>query len=205
MTDYFGNVIYLFFGALALWSIRYIVSSLAYRRQLKDLGCQAPVKAFQWDPIFGTDWTRAEQRGTQASSRLKFLQGEFAKYGKTFQHSGWGLTTLDTMDAKNFQTITTSVDEFIRGDISGVLKRLLGVGVFFADGHQWKYHRNIIKPVFTRSQISDLDAFESHAKAFFALIPRDGSTIDLQPLFKRLVSWDVPWEDIVAPLTFVVS
>ena len=188
MLGYLGNVVYLFFIALVLSVTKYIVSSFGYRRQLKDLGCQAPVKAFQWDPIFGTDWARAEQRGTQASSRLEFLQGEFAKYGKTFQHTGWGVPTLDTMDARNFQTIATSIDEFTRGRISSVLKPLVGVGVFFADGNEWRYHRHLIKPVFARSQISDLDAFESHAKLFFALIPRDGSTVDLQPLFKKLVS-----------------
>jgi len=43
----------------------------------------------------------------------------------------------------------------------------------------------MIRPNFTRDQVADLDAFERHIQDLFSLIPRDGSTIDLQELFFR--------------------
>jgi hypothetical protein len=41
----------------------------------------------------------------------------------------------------------------------------------------------MIRPNFTRSQVADLDGLEKHVQRFVNLLPRDGSTVDLQPLF----------------------
>lgn len=43
-----------------------------------------------------------------------------------------------------------------------------------------------MRPNFTRTQVADLDMFETHIRHFIGNIPKDGSTIDLQPLFFRL-------------------
>lgn len=50
-----------------------------------------------------------------------------------------------------------------------------------ADGFQ-----ALVRPSFTKVQVADLDTFESHIQNLIAKIPRDGSTIDLQPLFYQL-------------------
>jgi cytochrome P450 len=44
----------------------------------------------------------------------------------------------------------------------------------------------LVRPSFTKGQVADLDTFESHIQHLFAKIPRDGSTVDLQPLFFQL-------------------
>jgi cytochrome P450 len=44
----------------------------------------------------------------------------------------------------------------------------------------------LVRPNFTKSQVADLDTFERHISNLFKLIPHDGSTVDLQPLFFRL-------------------
>lgn len=43
----------------------------------------------------------------------------------------------------------------------------------------------MIRPNFTREQVADLEAFERHIQDLFSIIPRDGSTVDLQELFFR--------------------
>lgn len=43
----------------------------------------------------------------------------------------------------------------------------------------------MIRPNFTRDQVADLEAFERHIQDLFSIIPRDGSTVDLQELFFR--------------------
>ena len=43
----------------------------------------------------------------------------------------------------------------------------------------------MLRPSFTKDQISDLDALEVHLARLISLIPKDNSTVDLQPLFFR--------------------
>ena len=62
----------------------------------------------------------------------------------------------------------------------------LGHGIFASNGAQWERSRALIRPSFTRSQVADLDTFETHIQHLIGAIPRDGSTIDLQPLFFSL-------------------
>lgn len=54
------------------------------------------------------------------------------------------------------------------------------------DGAAWQHSRALIRPAFTRGQIADVDFFESHVQELMRKIPKDGSTIDLAPLFISL-------------------
>lgn len=64
---------------------------------------------------------------------------------------------------------------------------LLGSGIFTTDGAQWDHSKTLIKPIFARAQISDLAYLKKHVMRMIGSIPRDSSTIDLQPLLKFLV------------------
>lgn len=44
----------------------------------------------------------------------------------------------------------------------------------------------LVRPSFTRTQVADLDTFESHVSHLISKIPRDRSTVDLQKLFFQL-------------------
>jgi cytochrome P450 len=44
----------------------------------------------------------------------------------------------------------------------------------------------LVRPNFTRSQVADLDTFETHIQHLISKIPQDGSTVDLQTLFFQL-------------------
>jgi len=63
---------------------------------------------------------------------------------------------------------------------------ILGEGIFASDGEVWKHSRAMLRPNFDRSQVGDLDSMERHVRHLIEAIPRDGSTLDLQPLFYRL-------------------
>ena len=65
---------------------------------------------------------------------------------------------------------------------------IFGKGIMCTDGETWKHSRNLIKPTFANKQITDLYpvAHATHVQKFLDLIPRDGSIVDLQPLFGRL-------------------
>ena len=62
----------------------------------------------------------------------------------------------------------------------------LGHGIFASNGAAWERSRALIRPSFTKTQVADLDTFETHIQHFISAIPRDGSTVDLQPLFFSL-------------------
>jgi len=62
---------------------------------------------------------------------------------------------------------------------------VFGEGIFTTDGEAWAHSRALLRPNFARDQVADLEAFERHIQALVAVIPRDGSTVDLQELFFR--------------------
>lgn len=49
----------------------------------------------------------------------------------------------------------------------------LGLGVFTADGHSWSSARSLLRPVFTRQQVSDLEFTTRHADRFLECLGRD--------------------------------
>ena len=54
------------------------------------------------------------------------------------------------------------------------------------DGAYWKHSRSMVIPGFARTQVADLASFGVHVTNFLDNVPKDGSTVDLQPLFDRL-------------------
>lgn len=44
----------------------------------------------------------------------------------------------------------------------------------------------LIRPNFTKAQVSDLEALETHVQTVISKIPKDGATVDLQALFFQL-------------------
>lgn len=66
-------------------------------------------------------------------------------------------------------------------------KPLLGVGIFTSQGETWKHSRALVRPQFSKEQVSDLDLAERHTRELLKKIKAgaDGWTeiMNLQPLF----------------------
>ncbi|KAL0580998.1 hypothetical protein V5O48_000992 [Marasmius crinis-equi] len=65
---------------------------------------------------------------------------------------------------------------------------MLGVGVFNADGDMWKFHRQMIRPFFTRDRISHFELFDKHAEAVISVMKerlREGVPLDFQDLMGK--------------------
>ncbi|TGO31712.1 hypothetical protein BHYA_0426g00030 [Botrytis hyacinthi] len=125
---------------------------------------------------------------TKAGKLLALDAELFAKYGKTFHTLFFGRNHWMTMNPLVIQTVAaTQADKF--GSAPSNRKPagpLLGDGAFTTDGHIWKRSRELLQPVFSRSQVSQLSGLKSHLQRFLKRIPRDGSTIDIQPLAQGL-------------------
>ncbi|KAI9701431.1 MAG: hypothetical protein M1820_006522 [Bogoriella megaspora] len=92
------------------------------------------------------------------------------------------------MDSQNIQTVLAlKFEDYGRAPImEAAVEPILGKGIFTSDGAEWGRARAMVKPIFTRSQITDYSALQNHVDRALALIPRNGEEVDLQPIFKKL-------------------
>jgi cytochrome P450 len=97
-------------------------------------------------------------------------------------------TVLITIEPEIVKTIlSTKFNDFALSERRiRALVRYLGPGIFASNGHSWERSRALIRPSFTRTQVADLETFETHIQHLISSIPRDGSTVDLQDLFFSL-------------------
>ncbi|KAH8708660.1 Cytochrome P450 52A13 [Beauveria bassiana] len=102
----------------------------------------------------------------------------------------WCHTTVDPENIKAI--LATQFKDFEMGPFrTDTLSPLLGHGIFTSNGKEWQHHRALLRPQFTRNQISSLELEEVHIQHLFGRFHHgaDGSwtsPIDLGPLFFNL-------------------
>ncbi len=144
----------------------------------------------QRDPIFGFDVVLRLFRALEENRRNLSIVQLFAEYGHTFQSRSWRSSKIYTIEPQNLQAIFST--DFASWGVQPMrlfaFEPFVGKGIMCTDGEAWKHSRSLIKPTFARTQIADLHlvAYAVHVQRFLDLIPRNGSTVDLQPLFGRL-------------------
>ena len=182
------RLLFLAFLYLAVQKTR---ASLQYWRLMKRYTCGRPRQYHHKDPIFGLDLYRKTVATKAKGDYRHTLQGFFHRYGKTFEAHVFGQTVIYTSDVENIQAINTT--EFENFGVEGIRKQAnaswIGEGVFVSDGDIWKHARKVVMPIFARKQIADLKRFGEHLERMMELVPRNGETVDLRPLLRRLVSW----------------
>lgn len=122
---------------------------------------------YSWDPLFGLDLFIKIRLADFAGRRSEAYRLLHQNYGPTFLMKALG-TELQTSEQENIQAICTSrFNDFgvgpMRGDI-GV--PFLDRGIFTEDGEFWKHSRALIRPVFSKAEVSDLPNFEWHVASF---------------------------------------
>jgi cytochrome P450 len=113
----------------------------------------------------------------------------FNTHGKTYKASRGERVFIRSCDPEVAKAVlSTHFDKFglqpIRYE-SG--NSFFGNGMLVTDGAQWKTSRMLIRPTFDIAHIANLDRLGPFVDQFMHLLRRDGSTIDLLPLLKRLV------------------
>ena len=178
-------------SCVALYLVAKTIRQYACRiRCIRLKGCLPAPSLAQLDPVFGLDLVFSQIfRAHRIQSRNRYLKELFATLGHTFQSRPYGHTELWTMSSQNIQSIyATHFESYGVGPLRHfVFEPLLGSGLMTTDGHAWKTSRAVINLLFSKAQVEeDLTNFESHISRLLDLIPNDGRTIDLQPLFDRL-------------------
>lgn len=94
----------------------------------------------------------------------------------------FGRTMIHTIAPENLQTIYTQGKEFgIQPSRLPAMEHFCGQGFLTADGLVWHQSRKMLKPTFSKANISDLSFLDKETTAMVSKIT-EGSTIDLQEL-----------------------
>lgn len=68
----------------------------------------------------------------------------------------------------------------------------LGPGAFTVDGALWKNARDMLKPVFKKTAISDMTRLERHLSRLLKELEREEFEVELQDHFVRMASSECP-------------
>lgn len=170
-------------------SLFYLVANTILRRitasRFKSFhSCLDPPALPQRERIIGFDVLKAGAAAVKAKNSLECAVRRIESTANTYSNTIVGLNIVTTIDPANIQTILAQ--KFNDYDLGGRIYAwgpLVGKGVFTSDGPEWAHRRAMIRPNFTKQQVASLDMFERHFGHLLALLPQDGSTIDLQKLF----------------------
>jgi cytochrome P450 len=175
-------------GLLVAYSIQSAGTYFVRRKLIRERGCQPPTRLPQKDPVFGLDIVFKVFKSFEERRRNMTLKELVDEYGCTHQSKPYGATRIFSIEPQNLQAVFAT--DFGSFGVEPLrlfnFKPFIGKGIMNSDGAFWEHSRALIKPTFARTQISDLSSLEIHVSRLIDLIPKDGSTVDLQPLFARL-------------------
>ncbi len=181
-------------GIIALISYKIFSSFLGKRRQNAEAArrnCE-PCPVLPKKDLLGITRFRESIRATRAERGPKYIVEEMDAMGKnvhTVQVRVLDYTLNVTRDPENAKACfsSQSQDFDIGVHRTQSWKPLLGVGVFTSQGDAWKHSRALVRPQFSKEQVSDLDIAERHTRDLLNRIQVgiDGwtETTNLQPFF----------------------
>ncbi|KAL4888312.1 cytochrome P450 [Aspergillus ambiguus] len=178
---------------VSLYVLYKCLESISDRRKAKALGC-LPVHIRRNCLPLGLDQVYRLLKADQVGQIPEFFAQVFREEGgrRTIQGSTFGSTYIQTVDPKNIQALlATQFHDFELGRLRrSVFFPLLGNGIFTADGKAWEHSRAMLRPQFTRGQISDLELEERHVQELLQqLQPGEGGwtqQTNITPMFFRL-------------------
>ncbi|KAJ5761620.1 hypothetical protein N7533_003659 [Penicillium manginii] len=134
--------------------------------------------------FFGLDTIPATIRALRENRIIARTPEFYRRFGNTHKVIGIVSKQITTIEPENIKTVLSlNFKDYRLGFRLPSFKPLLGEGIFDTDGDQWASSRALIRPSFTRDQVADLTILEDLIQDLFALLPRDGKTVDLQKLF----------------------
>ena len=153
----------------ALWALGLLTCIYAYnewsahaafRRAMLQSGCQRPRRYPHRDPIWGYDLYRLREQASKAGYFYQLYDSHFELHGKTFEELFFGAKVINTMERDNIQRVAVySFQDWGKASSRNrniAFAPVFGDGIFTQDGAAWKHSREMIKPLFTRSEIADL-------------------------------------------------
>ncbi|KAI9708436.1 MAG: hypothetical protein M1820_003896 [Bogoriella megaspora] len=125
---------------------------------------------------------------SSATGSLKQGAELHKRFGSTYRDPTFFGLSIKTKDTENIHAVFgyRSREWGVGPFRLAAMAPFCGEGLLTTDGAVWEHSRALLKPAFHKESISDLSAFEVLFGQILARVPRDGSTIDLQPLLMSL-------------------
>lgn len=185
-------------AALVLQIIRVLVNSWQHARKARSLGCGS-LPRYPCSDFLGIGNLKASLAADKANivpqlseNRVQTISNIENRYVTTFIIRNLGRDLHFTIDPKNIQAVlATQFKDFELGEVRRrSIHPLLGTGIFTADGDEWSRSRGLLRPQFTREQVSQLELEEGHVQKAMQALPvaANGWTAatDIQSIFFRL-------------------
>lgn len=155
---------------------------------MKTNNCKQSYKCYPVkDPVAGSDIMYHIIKAATQKRLLKFWRDSLEKYDYTYTTTsiirGTAINTAEPENAK--AAFSTNFSDWSAAPARQSFKAAMGGSIFMVDGPEWSHTRSLIRPIFMKEHLANLDLLENHVQSLLNLIPGDGSAIDLQPLFHR--------------------
>ncbi|KAH6621104.1 cytochrome P450 [Chaetomium sp. MPI-SDFR-AT-0129] len=95
---------------------------------------------------------------------------------------------LMTQEPEHIKTILTGkFREYGKGErFHEIWSPFLGDSIFTTDGQQWSDSRALIRPMFVKDRVRDLEIFDRWTMTLIEKLPASGQTVDMMDLFYRM-------------------
>lgn len=178
---------YIFYLLLISTAIRRAVAFFQDRKFKKANGCKRPRNvAHVQEPILGLDFLFQCLKSAREGRYIRFAAQRFRKYGYTYITKRLAFETVHTADPENLKfMLATEFNSFKLASIRvGAMAPLFGTGIFTTNGAAWAHSRAILRPSFTKQNMTPLLAMmERHFRMLLRQVPTDGGVFDVQRLF----------------------
>ena len=155
----------------------------------REHGCKLPTAYPHKDPLLGLDLFLNTGSAIQEYRYLPELTRRYNKLGNTFSSKSLGSASINSIEPENIQAVFSS--NFNDWGVEPVRlpaqDPFCGRGFITTDGPAWEHSRSLLRPSFNKGNAINLPTLETHLKEVIDRIPKDGSTVDLQPLLFSLV------------------
>ncbi|KAL4958503.1 cytochrome P450 [Aspergillus filifer] len=184
--------------AAAAFVLEYARSTWNHSRKARAWGC-GDLPRYPAD-ILGISSLRQSLKADKAKKiplmpqrRIEEMSIQEGRPVTSFRIRQMGRDNIFTCDPVNVQAMLAhKFKDFELGAARRhTLLPMLGTGIFTSDGEAWSRSRALLRPQFTRDQISDLDLEETHVQQAMKAMPVDAVTrwtanTDIQSIFFRL-------------------
>ncbi|ANB12833.1 C-22 sterol desaturase [Sugiyamaella lignohabitans] len=189
-------------GFLVLLLVREQIVEFQYKSKAKKYGCAPPLTIL--DRPFGfpsfLKLRKANSEDNIFFWAIDYIESLTDKYREPGVSKDVGLwttrhqTTFDmnilTVDPENIKSVlATNFKDYSLGIRYQQLLPLLGNGIFTLSGEGWKHSRAMLRPQFSRDQVSQLESLQDHVGTLidiFKTKSRGGNFFDAQVHFHEL-------------------
>ncbi|KAF7890678.1 hypothetical protein EAF00_008993 [Botryotinia globosa] len=180
----FHIILSIFVGVSAFLLYTITNQRVTRNKTARQYNCDIPLTYPHLDPISGMD-----PKFQEIQQSHHFLSKSPQEIWEAFEVINFGTSSLKSIDKENIQAVySTNHDDWgYEPSRPSVMGPFCGCGFITTDGDTWQKARALLRPTFSKSNISDLSAYRVAVEQFLRNIPDDGcTTVDLQPLLANL-------------------